>query len=373
MASKKVLTLGTILLICKIDNANAGSTLQCKDESGQNVDWVILYKLPMMKSPDPDDAIDEGISYAFLTSNSVQSGWKLSDASIDSPHSIPAKILDPLYKSKNYAYIFYNDEHPDGHVSFTGGHTKGVVGFEKDEGFWMIHSVPKYPPEAGYGYPKTGHRYGQTFLCISFKTEQTADDIGQLLFFNNPSVYMKNIPKWAEKYSNFVKASEGGHVTDPPFYVITNMRSSSNVLFTAFAKYTEFGKDLYADLVAPALKINLLVETWPNGPGKMNSSCDKPFHVMNIDGLDFKGVIDKKGREMNFTTKHDHAKWAVGTHASDNHMRNMVCIGDINRMLSQEKRGGGTVCFQNRAVWKAFTLLIYEIEVCPTGVFEGEN
>ena len=49
-----------------------------------------------------------------------------------------------------------------------------------------------------------------------------------------------------------------------------------------------------------------MVETWPNGPGKMNSSCDLPFHVLNVDALDFKTNPD-----VDFVTKKDHAKWAV--------------------------------------------------------------
>ena len=42
-----------------------------------------------------------------------------------------------------------------------------------------------------------------------------------------------------------------------------------------------------------------------------------------------------------------------------------VCIGDINRMNTQKKRGGGTVCFQNAKAWKAFTSIIKTVEVCP--------
>ena len=41
-----------------------------------------------------------------------------------------------------------------------------------------------------------------------------------------------------------------------------------------------------------------------------------------------------------------------------------VCIGDINRMNTQKKRGGGTVCFQNAKVWKAFTGIVKLVEPC---------
>ena len=37
----------------------------------------------------------------------------------------------------------------------------------------------------------------------------------------------------------------------------------------------------------------------------------------------------------------DHSKWCVGANAAKGHV---ACIGDINRMSSQAKRGGGAVC-----------------------------
>ena len=75
--------------------------------------------------------------------------------------------------------LLYNDEHPDGNTSFTAGHTKGVVALGDRRGFWLVHSVPKFPPEAGkYGYPRTGHMYGQTFLCITLETAANADALG---------------------------------------------------------------------------------------------------------------------------------------------------------------------------------------------------
>jgi hypothetical protein len=45
-------------------------------------------------------------------------------------------------------------------------------------------------------------------------------------------------------------------------------------------------------------------------------------------------------------------------------MASYVCIGDINRMDTQRKRAGGTVCFDNVFAWKAFTGIVKDIETC---------
>lgn len=50
----------------------------------------------------------------------------------------------------------------------------GFLLLDKSEGFWVIHSVPLFPPvpEDGYGYPSTGESFGQTAICITFKYDQ---------------------------------------------------------------------------------------------------------------------------------------------------------------------------------------------------------
>ena len=150
------------------------------------------------------------------------------------------------------------------------------------------------------------------------------------LLYNHPYVYESNVPKNAQsKFPNLAAAARGDHVRKAPYYHAVVFKSFyGRVRFTSFAKYTAFGKDLYADLVAPALKSDLLVETWPNGPGRMNSSCDKKFKVENVRELDFKKIHP----EIDFTTKHDHSKWAI---ALGDKGRPFVCIGDINRFVKR--------------------------------------
>ena len=137
---------------------------------------------------------------------------------------------------------------------------------------------------------------------------------------------------------------------------MSKLRSSKKVSpCSVFAKWTKFGKDLYADLVAPSLGVPLLVESWPNGPGKMPSRCSGPFIVENVDEMDFVEVEDD-----DFTTTKDHAKWAI----SLDRKRPWVCVGDINRMETQRRRGGGTACFSSYKVWKTFKRSVKGIESC---------
>ena len=73
------------------------------------------------------------------------------------------------------------------------------------------------------------------------------------------------------KFPNLAAAAAGKHVRKPPFFHVASLKSAAATTFVSFAKHSRFNKDLYADLVAPSLQVGLLVETWPNGPGRMNS------------------------------------------------------------------------------------------------------
>lgn len=50
----------------------------------------------------------------------------------------------------------------------------GVVLFDKERGFWLVHSTPHFPPSKSAGefsYPSTGVINGQNFLCVTYPLE----------------------------------------------------------------------------------------------------------------------------------------------------------------------------------------------------------
>ena len=62
--------------------------------------------------------------------------------------------------------------------------------------------------------------------------------------------------------------------------------------------------------------------------------------------------------EAIFPYTRDHCKWGISCTGST------VCVGDINRMTSQKKRGGGTACIENPSLWKAIHALINSTDPC---------
>ena len=347
----------------------------CRDQEGNEVDWWIVYKLPRRTSvkyrhkykkhfPRKKDwkgfnnNLKEGVAYAYLTSALPDTQWTMSPVAISDPSSIPGRTLAPLYSSSSADMfsLLYNDEVPNGPTSFYHGHTKGVVMGSQDSSLWLIHSVPHFPPfpNETYDYPATGHSFGQSALCLSFSSGQL-DTVGKQLTYNYPNIYHTNVPQWSTRYTSLVAASQGSHINTAPYFNTEILNTLAGESLTVFAKFTDFGKDLYADLVAPSLQVPLMVESWPRGPGKMPSRCETKFIVENINEMDFTELEDD-----DFRTTFDHAKWAI----SLDKKRPWVCVGDINRMTTQEHRAGGTACFWSYTVWKTFKKSVKDIEAC---------
>ena len=115
--------------------------------------------------------------------------------------------------------------------------------------------------------------------------------------------------------------------------------------------------------MANHLKVNLYVETWRKNPGTpLEANCSRPT-VENVEKVSYEFQNSKlKG---SFVYEEDHSKWAIAKSDNKDATHPYVCIGDINRMKSQAKRGGATTCIQTLQVWKYFDDWVDEVKECP--------
>jgi deoxyribonuclease II len=184
--------------------------------------------------------------------------------------------------------------------------------------------------------------YGQSMVCMSLNIGELTK-VGQQLMYTYPQVYDHFIPESIQNspfINNLLKVINGNHVTTAPWFNINEILTRGGEQLTSYAKFTNFEDDLYAGLLMPSLKSNLVTETWNNGPGTLPSNCSVllPYHVYNIEELSFELI------NINFTVHHDHSKWALtvnnmpagGFGSVD--LKRIACIGDINRQEEQYRR-----------------------------------
>lgn len=253
-----------------------------------------------------------------------------------------------------------------GRESSYWAHAKGVFALDKDTGFWLIHSVPKFaqPPSKKYEYPDTGKDNGQTALCISLKTKDEGHDMVKQLKHLTPNIYSNfETPEVLSIIPEFKDLGEKKYNTEEEKSVET-ITSRGKVDFVSFARNKKAAADgdLYSVMVAPDLKQDLIVETWRRGAGApLDSNCKDKFQVSNVNQMMIKFA---KGSDLTdsgvWPYARDHSKWAM----SQDKKNPFVCIGDINRMKSQFKRGGGTVCVKNPDIWQVFRDAVADIEAC---------
>ncbi|XP_043230834.1 plancitoxin-1-like [Amphibalanus amphitrite] len=351
--------------------SSAGSPLGCRDQNNKLVDWYVLYKLPILTSA--TGFVRKGSAYVHFSSASTVGQWTMSEVSIDTPQSHPGLTLADVYDQPERAglqYVFYNDQWPDGTTSGTEGHTKGVVAFEGSQGFWMIHSVPRFPPaprkSKEYSYPSNGYTHGQSLLCITFPTSELTK-VNKQVSLNEPYCYDSKDsdilcrPKQArENAGGPYFPSHRDHFTG--LHEHTQLEETSSVEsifsihgseFATFAKSRNYGRDLYSVLVAPALETSLYAETWR---ATMPSYCSGRYTVENVR----KVTVATASEAFDFVSNKDHSKWAVST------SRNLpwVCVGDVNRADSQTRRGGGTACLRDERLWNVYRQTVTVWEPC---------
>ncbi|XP_030374313.1 plancitoxin-1 [Scaptodrosophila lebanonensis] len=357
-----------ILLAVGGAQAQSANKVSCKDEQGNDVDWWYIYKLPkhfnLASGAGGQDI--SGLRYLYVTSGSYDN-WQLSGRRIGDPDSLTARTLSPLFRDeRNVLLAAYNDEFPNGTVSVTGGHAKGVVATDGQTGVWLVHSVPKFPTIPEYSYPTSGEQYAQSFLCLTLDAAGV-EKVGEILVYNEPHFYYERNPfhhTADEQFPSLERALRHQWRTQEPYQKDIELQTLGGKEFRVFGKSPRANVELYADVVAPALDVNLFVEAWRDGAGNLPNSCSASDKVYNVE------EISSPELSVDFKTTHDHSKWAVSEEKGIKVHRwriggtDWTCVGDINRQQTQLKRGGGTVCHKSSTIAGLYRKLVANYDKC---------
>ncbi|KAG2461808.1 DNS2B protein, partial [Polypterus senegalus] len=251
----------------------------------------LIYKLPKYKI---NESVGTGLDYMYL--DPTLPSWQRSTFLVNDSQGALWYTLGQLYqdhksKSNTSAYLLYNDDPPLLDYKKNHGHTKGVVHFDMEQGFWLSHSVPRFPPfpERGYGWPPTGKRNGQTALCVTYRGSQFVSIAEQLLLYN-PRVYNCSLPDFfMPMFSNLSILCQGVRLPSSDKKQATKLMSSRGETFVNFAKSQYYVDDIYTAWVAQDLKSNLLTETWQEKEHELPPNCSLPEHVYNVKRIQLPG------------------------------------------------------------------------------------
>lgn len=323
-------------------------------DDGSNVDWWFIYKVPKNASGTSGSELAKASGYEYVYFDNRSSALAGSQYRLDSPdNALSRTLLQLADASASRGLLFYNDELPPGvpgaeqervdwRAAEQYGHCKGLLAFDQDSdsAIWLLHSTPRFPQPGTTDFPTDELLYGQTFLCISLKDAQTATLIAQQMQAQQqPQAYGAALPAGAPPVWQALSAKQ--FVQNTPTSILP-FQSRGGMAFQSIAKTKTWGQDLWTDLVCSTLGCDLDVESWRRGA--------IPSASAGTDVVDDVTAIDMTPLGLPFAwpeTK-DHAKWASSLRPGEG---NWVCVADINRQVSQEQRGGGTICFQHELLW----------------------
>ena len=243
--------------------------------------------------------------------------------------------LQSLYKDKQWtSWIIYNDDTNElGNKTTCSGHCKGILAWNNTHLSWLVHSVPNFPQEfTGSTISPIEHGehiYGQSFLHLTRQADDAfVKQVVQQIHLMEAHVYMKH---------NVIEVPDIPEVTSPKQKVTPKemniIEFSSDILHIAKSPHNKVDIYEYLDVYAT----EWYVETWRRG-----HPINAPSHVKDVYKLCVNGVEYKESQ--------DHSKWATSSQ--------YYWIGDLNRMTSQFKRGGGGFLVKHQGIATALRSFI---------------
>ena len=221
-------------------------------------------------------------------------------------------------------------EHKDEpHRSGKRGHCKGILAWNATHLSWLVHSVPNFPREFNgqtiSAIEISELLYGQSFFHIIKPAEEDfVKMVIAQIYHMEAHIYMRQneliIPQTLniDQIKRVIFSDKIIHVAKPPHYEI----------------------DIYSEYLN-TYATDWQVETWKRGHSFPKSPHLKEIIQLCINGIEFK-------------ESQDHSKWGTS--------KRYFWIGDLNRMTSQAKRGGGGFLLKYHGVAETLRTCIVHAE-----------
>ncbi|XP_062122413.1 plancitoxin-1-like [Drosophila sulfurigaster albostrigata] len=327
----RVICLCLLFLIAIVVNVSAD--LSCKDEDNNDVDWWFMYL------QDDDDE-----KYFYVTSENYNK-WQMSNETLMSNRSL---LFRGLNLESIEALVSYNDVLANGTTFDWGGASRGWLAASRHRGIWIIYSMPLDV--------NLTQAYGDHYLCLALD-EKGVEKAAKLFLLIEPHFNLTYRSYDLVNISPLLNSVIGRNTfMTGDLELDVELSTLKGRKFRLFGKSPSIYKELYADIVAPALGVNLFVRTDRNSC----SACQNLPNKCNDNKIyNIKEVVGPQGRSISALT--DHSKWAV---SQKNSASDWICIGDLDRHQSHLSRGGTAICLEDSVVSERYRELIYSYEEC---------
>ena len=325
----------------------------CRNTRGQAVDWYAIFFMPRSVSS------DNQIYYAYLDNTLSSLEYYLYQESTFPPTMLTAYVTNNG-NYEDFNYFFWNDdqgtkESGSKTASSDRAHSKGSLIYDKNNGAFLLHSLPRFPTRTDKNellteLPSNAGYYGQHFFCISI-SKTTAEKIVELLNYinvsNNYSVKKDNVNSEANEW--VTKLINNKYDTSYPKELQTTIKSINGINFNFISK-SYLNKIIpYDTTLRQKYLDDFYVRTWVL-PALAPTICEE-YSLFNVEKIQFGKYGYDKGKE--------HSKWAISFY------KNINCFADLNHCPSQQNRGGHIVCFENEVLHNIMKDAVQSVESCP--------
>jgi deoxyribonuclease-2 len=357
MLKRTFLLLFHLLSLLLISIKSQTEPRTCYNPKKQAVDWWVIFLFPETSSKGTP------LSYGYYDNFSTDMEIFQYEINTYPPLHFPRDsvlLKQSQGQLQDVNYFYWNDDlSTDAEIKSADSgraHAKGGLIYDKEGGVFLSHSLPRFPRRSNESWiiddmPPNSGIYGQSFICLTVDKENSLKLVNSLnVIF--PFILSKNGNSDNVDGNNpsVLELLNNKHDKSQPNKLLSQVKTKGGNLFDVFSKGRD-STDLPYDTTIPEYyQDGLFVETWSK-PFQLPSICENTFKTINIAELKFGQFSYKKTNE--------HSKWAVGMTTQ------VICIGDLNRIESQKKRGGNVICFKNEKLANIIRNGITLTEICP--------